>query len=145
MGKAQKAGRTVESFMTRDVFKVGMDDSIGTMREILKHEAFHHLLVVKNRKLVGILSDRDIVKSISPFLDTLSETTRDVGLLDRKVHQFMTHKPITVTKDTSVGAAASLLLNNNISCLPVVSSDNEVEGVVTWRDILREYVEEREA
>ncbi len=145
MRKPQIADRRVESFMTRDVFKVGMDDSIGTMREILKHETFHHLLVVKDRKLVGILSDRDIVKSISPFLDTLSETTRDIGLLERKVHQFMTHKPITVSKDTSLEAAASLLLKNNISCLPVVSSDAEIEGIVTWRDILREYVEAHEA
>lgn len=143
--KPRRAEKGVESIMTRDVFTVSMDDSISTMREILKRAAFHHLLVVKDRKLVGILSDRDIIRNISPFLDTLSEAARDVNILQRRVHQFMTHKPITVSRDTSVETAASLLLKNNISCLPVVSSDAEIEGILTWRDILREYVETDEA
>jgi acetoin utilization protein AcuB len=130
----------VESIMTKDVFTVRMDDTIGTIREILSHAKFHHLLVVDDHRLVGILSDRDIFKNISPFLDTLSEKRRDVSLLNRKVHQFMTHRPVTVTKATSVKEAAGLLLRHNISCLPVVSSRGEVQGVVTWRDILRTYI-----
>jgi acetoin utilization protein AcuB len=126
--------------MTTDVFKVRMDDTIGTIREILGHVAFHHLLVVEDHRLVGILSDRDILRNISPFLDTLSEKSRDVSLLNRKVHQFMTHRPVTVTKTTTVKEAGDLLLKHKISCLPVVSPRGEVEGVVTWRDILRTYV-----
>jgi acetoin utilization protein AcuB len=131
---------SVESIMTTDVFKVRMDDTIGTIREILKHSAFHHLLVVDDHKLVGILSDRDILRNVSPFLDTLSESTRDVSILSKKVHQFMTHHVITVTRQTSVKDAGDLLLKHHISCLPVVSSSGEIEGVVTWRDILRAYV-----
>jgi acetoin utilization protein AcuB len=132
---------TVASVMTKAVFTVRMDDTIGTMREILRHAPFHHLLVVEGHRLVGILSDRDILKNISPFLDTLSENIRDLSILNRRVHQFMTHKPITVTKETSAKAAADLLLKHHISCLPVVSSSGEVEGVVTWRDILERYVQ----
>jgi acetoin utilization protein AcuB len=131
---------SVESIMTTDVFKVRMDDTIGTIREILGHAKFHHLLVIDDHKLVGILSDRDILRNISPFLETLSEKPRDVGILNKRVHQFMTHNPVTVTKQTSVKDAAGLLLKHNISCLPVVSPRGEVEGVVTWRDILRRYI-----
>jgi acetoin utilization protein AcuB len=127
----------VGSIMTKDVFKVRMDDTIGTIREVLRYAEFHHLLVVDDHKLVGILSDRDILRNISPFLDTLSEAKRDVSILNKRVHQFMTHKPITVSKETNVEAAADLLLKHHISCLPVVSSSREIEGVVTWRDILR--------
>lgn len=130
---------SIESIMTTDVFKVRMDDTIGTIREILKHAAFHHLLVVDDHKLVGILSDRDILRNISPFLDTLSESTRDLSILNKRVHQFMTRKPVTVTKQTSVKDAGGLLLKHHISCLPVVSSSGEIEGLVTWRDILRAY------
>ena len=132
---------TVGSVMTKAVFTVRMDDTIGTMKEILRHAPFHHLLVVEDHRLVGILSDRDILKNISPFLDTLSESMRDLSILNRRVHQFMTHKPITVTKETSAKAAADLLLKHHISCLPVVSSSGEIEGVVTWRDILKRYVQ----
>ena len=130
----------VASIMTEKVLKVRMDDSIGTIREILENFEFHHLLVVERRKLVGILSDRDVLKVISPFLDTLSEKPRDESILNRRIHLIMTRKPITVDKDTDICTAASLLLDNNIGCLPVTSSEGEVRGTVTWKDILRFYV-----
>ncbi len=130
----------VASFMTEKVLKVRMDDSIGTIRDILENVEFHHLLVVEGRKLVGIMSDRDVLKAISPFLGTLSEKSRDVAILNKKVHQIMTRKPITVDKDTDIDTAASLLLDNHISCLPVTSPEGEVQGIVTWKDILALYV-----
>jgi len=129
----------VGSIMTEKVLTVRMDDSIGTIRNILEHVEFHHLLVVKGRELVGILSDRDVLRVISPFLGTLSEESRDMTLLTRKIHQIMTRNPITVDKDTSIEAAANLLLNKNISCLPVVSPKRQIEGIVTWKDILGFY------
>ena len=130
----------VESIMEYEVFTVRMDDTIGTIHEILKRAEFHHLLVVEGGKLVGILSDRDTLKVISPFIGKLSEHPRDISILDRKVHQIMTRKVITVQKSTSVETAANLLLDNNISCLPVTSTDGKIEGVVTWKDILGSYM-----
>ena len=52
---------TVETLMSQEIFTVRMDDSIGTIREILRAAQFHHLLVVDGRNLVGILSDRDVL------------------------------------------------------------------------------------
>ncbi|ODS30151.1 MAG: hypothetical protein SCARUB_04742 [Candidatus Scalindua rubra] len=131
---------TVASIMTKKVFKVKMDDTIGTIREIFENVKFHHLLVVEGRQLVGVISDRDVLKAISPFIGTLSEHTYDLATLNRKAHQIMAHKPITVHKSTSIKIAASVLLNNNISCLPIVSPEDDIEGIVTWKDILGYYV-----
>ncbi len=131
---------TVESIMTKKVFKVSMDDTVGAIREIFDKVNFHHLLVVEGNKLVGIISDRDVLKVISPFIGTLSEHNHDLVTLNKKAHQIMNHKPITVFKDSSLQAAATIMLDNNISCLPVVSLEDEVEGIVTWKDILRYYV-----
>jgi len=130
----------VASIMTEKVLKVRMDDSIGTIRDILQNVEFHHLLVVEGRKLVGIVSDRDVLKAISPFLGTLSEKPRDETILNRRMHLIMTRKPTTVDKDTDIGTAGSLLLDNNIGCLPVTSPEGEVQGILTWKDILRFYV-----
>ena len=133
----------VASIMTEKVLKVRMDDSIGTMRDIFENVEFHHLLVVEERKLVGILSDRDILRVISPFLHTLSEKDRDLTILNKKVHQIMTRKPITVGKNTSIEEASRLLLEKNISCLPVTSAEGEIDGIVTWKDILKFYLQEK--
>jgi len=133
----------VASIMTEKVLKVRMDDSIGTMRDIFENVEFHHLLVVEDRKLVGILSDRDILRVISPFLHTLSEKDRDLTILNKKVHQIMTRKLITVGKNTSIEEASRLLLEKNISCLPVTSAEGEIDGIVTWKDILKFYLQEK--
>lgn len=130
----------VESIMTVEVFMVRMDDTIGTIHQILKRAEFHHLLVVEGQKLVGILSDRDILRTISPFIGKLTEYQRDISILDRKVHQIMTRKLITVEKTTNIETAANLLLKNKISCLPVTSADGKIEGIVTWKDILKYYI-----
>ena len=128
---------TVDSIMSRKVFKVRMDDTIATVREIFDHVRFHHLLVVEKRKLVGVISDRDLLKALSPFLDTLSERPCDAAILNRKVHQIMSRRPITTTKNATIQTAMKLLVENNVSCLPVVSPQGVIEGIVTWKDILR--------
>ena len=133
---------TVSFVMTKKVFKVRMDDTIGTIHEILENANFHHLLVVEGNKLVGVISDRDVLKAVSPFIGTLSEHTHDLVTLNKKAHQIMNHKPITVFKYTSLQVAAGIMPDNNISCLPVVSSEGGIEGIVTWKDILGYYVKD---
>ncbi len=127
----------VANIMTTKVLKVRMDDSFGTMRDILQTVNFHHLLVVENEKLIGVVSDRDIMKAMVPMLNAKPGLPHHVTDVEaRKVHQFMTRDPVTVDRETLISAAARLMLKHNISCLPVVSKHGEVEGIVTMRDIL---------
>jgi len=126
--------------MTRKVVTVEMDDTLLTIRMIFQHVKFHHLVVVDNRKPVGVISDRDFLKAASPFLGKIVETTRDLDTLRKRAHQIMARNPVTVYPETSIEAAADLLLEKNISCLPVISSQGDVVGIVTWKDILQFYL-----
>lgn len=130
--------------MTHDVVTVRMDDSLKKIRKIFKSAAFHHVLVMEGQKLVGVISDRDLLRAISPYIDTLSEKTRDADTLSRKAHQIMSRKIITVNVETAIETAAGLLLDSDVSCLPVVSLRGDVKGIVTWKDILMFYLEDTE-
>ena len=132
----------VSSIMTRGVVTVNMDDSIQTIREILNSFEFHHIPVVDGQKLIGIISDRDLLGELSPFLDTPSQEHRDFAILKKRAHQIMSRILITVNAKTSIEKASNLLMENNISCLPVVSTQDNVEGIVTWKDILRFYMKQ---
>jgi acetoin utilization protein AcuB len=116
----------VGSIMTRNVLTVGMDYSIQIIRDIFKNFEFHHILVLENQKLVGVISDRDLIDS-----DTIP--------IDKKAHEIMSRNLITVDVETSIEKASDLLLENNISCLPVISPQGSVEGIVSWKDILKFY------
>ena len=123
--------------MTTRVVTIEMDDSLEMVRDIFKKVRFHHLLVVDNDKLVGIISDRDMLKAVSPFVGTMSETTRDRATLNKRAHQIMLHHPVTVRSSCSLQEAAQLMLARGISCLPVTTVNGEVLGMVTWKDVLR--------
>jgi acetoin utilization protein AcuB len=126
----------ISSIMHEKVVTVEMDDSLEVIREIFQKLSFHHLLVVSGEKLIGVISDRDFLRATSPFLDTMSESTRDLATLQKRAHQIMSPHPITVSPDMKVVDAAQLLLEKDISCLPVVSEENELRGIITWKDLI---------
>ena len=123
--------------MTTRVVTIEMDDSLEMVRDIFKKVRFHHLLVVDNDKLVGIISDRDMLKAVSPFVGTMSETTRDRATLNKRADQIMWHHPVTVRSSCSLQEAAELMLARGVSCLPITTVGGEVLGIVTWKDVLR--------
>jgi acetoin utilization protein AcuB len=131
------ATRSIRDIMTSRVVTIEMDDSLEVIREIFKKVRFHHLLVVDNEKLVGVISDRDALKAISPYVGTMSETDRDGATLNKCAHQIMSHHPVTVRHSCSLQEAAQLMLIRGVSCLPVTTVDGVIQGVVTWKDMVR--------
>ena len=127
--------------MTVRVATIEMDDSLEMVRDIFKKVRFHHLLVVDNDKLVGIISDRDVLKAVSPYVGTMSETPRDRATLNKRVHQIMSHHPLTVRSSCSLQEAAQLMLARGISCLPVTTLDGGILGMLTWKDVLRAFLD----
>lgn len=131
----------IENIMSTDIISVSMDDSLNKIQALFESSNFHHLLVIEDNHLIGVISDRDILKSISPYAGTASELPRDAATMNRLAHQIMTRKPVTISKYISISEATKELLDHNISCLPVVSGDNTVEGIVTWKDLIKAYYE----
>ena len=128
---------TVGEVMTRDPVTVTMGHSLQAIGEIFETSRFHHLLVEKDNELTGIISDRDLLKHISPFIGSvLMERTQDTNTLNKRAHQIM-RRPLLVTASSiSVDDASVYLLHERLTCLPVVDADYRIEGIVTWRDLL---------
>jgi acetoin utilization protein AcuB len=117
-----------------------MDDSLALVQNIFSASLFHHVLVTEDDRLVGIVSDRDLLKALSPFVDTMNERMRDRATLERKVHQIMSREIISLKPNSSIVSAIGLFNRHRVSCLPVVDEQNMPVGIVSWRDVLR-YVE----
>ncbi|MFT4927527.1 MAG: acetoin utilization protein AcuB [Phenylobacterium sp.] len=128
---------SVAKIMSTDVVTVEMDDPLWFVRDIFNRAAFHHLLVVGQDGLCGVISDRDLLKALSPTLDTAAETTKDRATLSKKAHQILTRKPVTLPPTASVYEAIDIFNEYPISCIPVVNRDNKPVGILSWRDILK--------
>ena len=131
---------TVAAIMTSRVVTIGMDDSLKVIEGVFRRVNFPYLLVVDEGKIVGLLSDRDFFKAISPFVNTVSETERDRATLEKRVHQIMSHNPLTILKSCPIEQAARMMLERGISCLPVTHADRTVEGILTWKDLFKVFL-----
>lgn len=128
----------LRSIMSSRVVSVEPDDSLQTVKAIFDSAKFHHLLVVgSDKRLLGVISDRDLLRAISPYVGTLAEQTRDLATLKKRVHQIMTRAPITLTAEASLADAIQLFLANRVSCIPIVDAAFKPIGIVTWRDVLK--------
>ena len=127
----------IEEIMSKSIVTVEMDDSLKVVKEIFDHVQFHHLLVVENSKLIGVISDRDLLKAISPNIGTLAETTKDLATLRKRAHQILTRKPVTLSARASINEAIEIFNTHDISCIPIIDSGSRPIGIITWRDIIK--------
>jgi acetoin utilization protein AcuB len=127
----------VADIMTTRIVTIGLDDKLSTVKEIFESVKFHHLLVVEEGRLHGVVSDRDLLRAISPFIGSVVETNRDLGTLNKRVHQIATRKPVTLPRDADVSAAIRLFLDSRISCIPIVDEMSRPVGIVSWRDVMK--------
>lgn len=128
---------SITQIMTSPVVTVKMDDDLKTVKSIFDKTKFHHLLVVDAGKLCGVVSDRDLLKTLSPYIGSAAETARDVATLKKKVHQIMTRKPVVVLDNASIEAVLRIFVDHRFSCVPVVDGDAKPIGIVSWRDIIK--------
>ena len=127
----------IKRIMSTSLVTVSMDDPLSGIKEIFDRHAFHHVLVVEEGRLVGVISDRDLLKALSPHLGTASETTRDLATLNRRAHQIMSRKLITLGGDATILDAIEIFNRYPISCIPIVDDADCPVGIVSWRDILK--------
>ena len=133
---------TVGDIMTSKVITAAMDDTVGAIAKIFALHHIHHIPVVEETRIVGVVSDRDILKATSPYANTVGEEARDSNTLRRKAHQVMTRKVVTICPTDAAIGAAEIMLENRFNCLPVLSNAGAVVGIVTKTDLLKYFLEQ---
>lgn len=130
--------RKVKDVMSRTLSKVPPNTTLLQAKQLMEDKNVRHLLVVdKTDQLVGIISDRDVKKFMSPFAGSSLEAPRDKATLNMTVEQIHHGRPIyTAGAEDAVKTAIEKILEKNISALPVVE-DNRPIGIVSTSDLLR--------
>ena len=128
---------SVAEIMTTKVITASMDDSLGKVKELFEKNHFHHIPIVEDGMMVGIVSDRDVLKNLSPYIDSTWANNRDVNTLKKKTHQIMTRQVITVTPEDTIEEAADTMLEQKFNCLPVLDRSGAIVGIITKTDLLR--------
>ena len=130
----------VQDYMTKDLITVDEGASILKASKLMKQNNISHLLVMRQGRLVGIISDREL-KEATPSKATTLDIHEMYYLLDQvTVQSLMAKKLYTITPEATVEKAAAIMLQHNISALPVVDENGALQGIIAKGDIFRAFV-----
>lgn len=130
----------VKNKMTANPFTISYDQTIPDAQEIMMQHGVKRLPVLKNGKLVGIVSKEDIVRSSPSAATSFSIGEITYILAKTKIKDIMTKDPVTISSSALLEEAATLMRDNDVSFLPVVDNDKLV-GIITESDIFDSFIE----
>lgn len=126
----------VKDYMTTEVTSLQDSDTLLDAAMVFVRSSFRHLPVLQGKKVVGIITERD-VKQFAPSL--LSRTTPEeynTIMETTPISRVMTKNPMTLRPDQPIFEAARILHNRRVGCMPVVENE-ELAGIITTTDLLR--------
>lgn len=128
----------IENIMNKKILTLSMDSPLSKAKELFENNKFHHLIILDDEGiLIGVITDRDLYKNLSPTIGTSQETHKDTALMQKKIHQIMKRNLITARSQQTLSEAAALLYEHHVSCLPIINEQHKPIGIVTWRDLLK--------
>ncbi len=132
----------VRERMTRNPVLCAPDLSVNEAFDLMKKEHIRRIPVVdKSGKLVGIVSDKDLLRVSPSPATTLSAFEIPYLLSKVKVGDVMARKVVTVAEDTPIEDAARVMVDNKIGGVPVITPAGAVVGIITETDIFKTFLE----
>lgn len=137
--------RPVSEIMQREVATLREEDQLTVADDVMRLGQVRHMPVLAGEKLVGIVSNRDLLAASLTSALQFGARERRAFLRSVEVREVMTKDVVSVGPDMPIAKAARILIERRIGCLPVVKGE-ELVGLVTETDLLRAaYLDEGEA
>ena len=127
--------------MTKNPMTVTADTKVDEVAHLMKKHNFRRLPVVDDGKLVGFLSDSDLMRVAPSPATTLSRYEINSLLAKICVRDIMKKDVVSVNVDATIEEAALIMYKNKIGGMPVVSNMGAVVGVITETDIFKTFVD----
>jgi acetoin utilization protein AcuB len=126
----------VRDIMGEKLVTISADDSLSTVQDIMTLGGVRHMPVVRAGKLVGVVSQRDLLRASLSNLTSFGSDERRAFLQAVEIRRVMSMPPIVIEADATAEHAALLMADRKIGCLPVMDGESLV-GILTETDLLR--------
>lgn len=127
----------VSELMIPNPTTIAHNQTVEKAMELMARYDIRRLPVVKDSKLVGIISDRDLRQMGSRYSLKLPKTDQDDAHLQLPVEEAMTLSVITIREHNTLEDAIKSLIKNKISGLPVVNAEGALVGMLSHQDVLK--------
>ena len=132
----------VSKFMTKKLITVAPHDSMSMVKDLFDQNKVHHILVVRHKKLLGIISRVDCMQFLKCANSFGGQTLEEKSKLQTtQVEEIMTQGIATLEPNDRINVALQIFMENFFHAIPVVE-DDEVVGILTTYDIIKALQEE---
>lgn len=132
----------ITEIMTKSVFTARPEDRVIHARRIMLDKNIARLPVVHDGRVVGIVSDKEIAFSFAELRKNVPLGQQQARLKTLLVEDIMTRNPITAPFKITIKEAANIMVENDVGCLPIVTDDEKIKGIVTRTDLLKHFTTE---
>ena len=122
--------------MPDQIVTISESDTLSTFQDITTLGGVRHMPVVHGGKLVGVVSERDLLRASLSHLSGIDPGQRRAFLQEVEIARVMSAPPVVIPPDASVREAARVMAERKIGCLPVVE-EGRLLGLITETDVLR--------
>jgi CBS domain-containing protein len=126
----------VRDIMGKNLVTISVSERMSTVEDIMTLGHVRHMPVVRGGKLVGVVSERDLLRASLSVLSEHRGDERRAFLNVVEIARVMSTPPIVISPDATIDEAALVMAEKKIGCLPVVDGDHLL-GMVTETDVLR--------
>ena len=126
----------VRDIMETKLVTISANERLSMVEDIMTLGRVRHMPVVQGGRLVGVVSERDLLRASLSVLSEHRDAERRAFLHVVEISRVMSTPPIVIGPDATIEEAALLMADKKIGCLPVVVRD-ELIGMVTETDVLR--------
>lgn len=130
---------SLSKIMTTDIITVNPRQTMNIVKEIFSAHNIHHIPVISERKVVGMISKIDFFKiqhGIAIFKSKEVEEYNNAILRSLFVSEVMTKQVAKLFVDDSVGIAFDMFKENYFHAIPIVDKEENIAGIVTTFDLL---------
>ena len=128
----------ISRIMTRKPATVSPDDNLETVRKIFENQGFHHIPVVENEKLTGIISYTDYLRVIQELYGNAENASNRVRVLHSMlVKEAMTTELVCLSPMDTVEDALQVFKSERFHAVPVVEGDRRLVGILSTQDLIK--------
>ena len=121
----EKPGNLVQAkeIMKTKVRVLNLENSLSDAQVLFKKYGFHHLPIIENTKLIGLITSNDL------------RNLEDLGT--KSIKNYYSELIFAVSSNTPLKILIKVFIHEEIHCLPVISEKGDLEGIITQKDILK--------
>jgi acetoin utilization protein AcuB len=128
----------VSALMTTTVVTATPKDTVRKALRLLEDGDIRHLPIVEGKRLVGLVSDRDLREYRLPLVEELDDPDYADDLLETPLSEVMSGDILCVEAGESLATGVDLMIEYGIGAIPVIDRDaNELLGILSYVDVLK--------